>query len=152
MAVDPQVAPVIPLGTILPMTTNRDCEELKEQDLAAPAPLQPAATAAPPSTGEAASWRYAHLRKSNPAGELAPQTRTWLVRLPQHLRPINLLMQFPRIVNGVAAAWDNPAAFGELLTDLLYDFRGSRSGFSAEVVRELQGLRAHYYREPSRKR
>ena len=88
---------------------------------------------------------YAHLRKSNSADELALATRKWLSRLPQHVRPINLLGQYPRILNRIAAAWDNPSVFGELATDLLYDFRGGRAGFPPEIIRELRALREHYY-------
>lgn len=46
---------------------------------------------------------------------------------------------------------DDPAAFGELATDLLYDFRGGRAGFSPEIVRELRVLREHFYLQSSQK-
>ena len=88
---------------------------------------------------------YAHLRKSNPVNELTPRSSRWLGTLPQNVRPYNLRNQFPRIVNRAAAVWDNPAAFGEFSTELLYDFRGDRAGFPAEIVCELRALREYYY-------
>ena len=118
--------------------------------------------ATPPDSSEAAAAMaqpaprramsgYAHLRKSNPPSEVALPTRKWLSRLPLPVRPINLIGQYPRIVNRVAEAWDNPAAFGQLATDLLYDFRGNRTGFPPEIVRELRTLREHYYLQSSSK-
>ena len=88
---------------------------------------------------------YAHLRKSNPAENATPRSRLWFASLPHPVRPTGLLKQFPRVVNRVAEAWDNPAVFGELSTDLLYDFRGNRAGFPGEIVRELRTLREYYY-------
>jgi hypothetical protein len=38
-----------------------------------------------------------------------------------------------------------------LATDLLYDFRGGRAGFSPEIVRELRVLREHFYLQSSQK-
>ena len=95
---------------------------------------------------------YAHLRKSNPAENVTRRSRLWFAALPHPVRPTSLLTQFPRVVNRVAEAWDNPAVFGELSTDLLYDFRGNRAGFPAEIVHELRALREYYYHRPSLRR
>jgi hypothetical protein len=115
-----------------------------DDDLIGRVSFEPAATVVPPPPWEATSG-YAHLRKSNPIDEITPRTRVWLNRLPHHVRPINLIAQYPRIVNRVAEAWDDPARFGELSTDLLYDFRGNRYGFPPELVRELRALRECYF-------
>jgi len=133
------------------MSTNSHRKEPSDQDLAASASLDAAAMVVPPSP-ESATWRFAHLRKSNPADEVTLLTRRWVGKLPQDVRPINLIGKYPRIVNRIAAAWDYPAAFGEYLTDLLYDFRGGRAGFPAEIVFELRALRDCYYSQPSRKK
>ena len=126
------------------MLTNSHPKERSDQDATAPVSPAVAATMFLPPPGNTPS-RFACLRKSNPADVVTPLTRKWLGGLPQDVRPINLIGQYPRIVNLIAAAWDNPTAFGVLATDLLYDFRGNRAGFSAAVVRELRALRGHYY-------
>ena len=95
---------------------------------------------------------YAHLRKWEPTENATPRSRLWFAALPHPVRPTRLLSQYPRVVNRVAEAWDNPAVFGELSTDLLYDFRGNRAGFPAEIVCELQALREYYYQRPSQRR
>ena len=132
------------------MSGNSHPKEPGDPEVTAPVPPEAGATRVPPSP-EDATWRLAHLRKSNPVNEVAPLTRKWLGRLRQDVLPINLIGQYPRIVNLIAAAWDNPTAFGEYLTDLLYDFRGNRAGFPAEIVWELRALRDCYYAQSSRK-
>lgn len=132
------------------MSIHSRPEEHGDRDPIAPVSPESGATMDPPSPRKPISG-YAHLRKSNAPNEVALPARKWLSRLPHQVRPINLIGQYPRIVNRFAAAWDNPAAFGELATDLLYDFRGGRAGFPPEIVRELRVLREHYYVQPSKK-
>lgn len=129
------------------MSANSHPWDPFDQDVTAPG--SSGATATMPR--KAASG-HAHLRKSNPVREVTPSTRMWLGKLPQDVRPINLIGQYPRVVNRIAEAWSSPAAFGELSTDLLFDFRGNRAGFPAEVVRELRALRHHFYWRPSPKK
>src|SRR4051794_10066596 len=87
---------------------------------------------------------YAHLRKAAPAVEPLAVTFRWMARLPQHVRPLNLLRQFPRVANTLATAWVDRHAFRLCLYDLLMDKRGNRKGFPSEVQAELMTLRSFF--------
>jgi len=86
---------------------------------------------------------HKHLRRAQPACEPLPGTFKWIARLPRHVRPIELLRQFPRVANALATNWNDPQAFRACLYDLLVDKRGNRSGFPDEVVSELLALRSY---------
>ena len=111
----------------LRMSTYRRPEALADQDGTSPASLATVAMMFPPSPRKAASG-YAHLRKSNPVNDVLPLSRKWLARLPPDVRPTSLVKEYPRIVNFIAFAWNDAAATGMLLTDLLHDHRGGRDG------------------------
>lgn len=49
-------------------------------------------------------------------------------------------MQFPRLANRIAWHWSDPAQSHAVLTELLEDRRGGRSGFPSSVVHELRRL------------
>jgi hypothetical protein len=87
---------------------------------------------------------YKHLRKAQPASEPLPGTFKWISRLPRNVWPLQLLGQFPRVANALAASWNHPESFRGCLYDLLVDQRGNRRGFPDEVVRELLALRAFF--------
>jgi hypothetical protein len=93
----------------------------------------------PPS---AASCR--HLRKAQPSSEPLPGTFNWIARLPRNVRPLQLLREFPRVTNTLAASWHDPLAFRACLYDLLVDKRGNRRGFPDQVFSELLALRAYF--------
>jgi hypothetical protein len=100
------------------------------------------AQAAPPkSLSEAA---YARMRKVQPAAKVLPATCAWAARLPRHVRPIELLRQYPRVANTLAASWTEPRAFRACLYELLVDRRGNRRGFPERVLAELLALRAYF--------
>jgi hypothetical protein len=71
-------------------------------------------------------------------------TRVWLASLPQEVRPINLVENFPRIANRLRYLWKNVARCEAYLDDLLVDRRGDRKGFPLEVSQELTALRDYY--------
>ena len=66
-------------------------------------------------------------------------------RLPPQLRLTELRGAYPRVLNRVALAWDDPRAFDALIDSLLIDDRPDRQGFPFEVVRELGELRQYYF-------
>jgi len=70
----------------------------------------------------------------------------WFDGLPTSVRPINLIEQYPRIVNLIALEWNNPAIVGTLVTGLLNDDPGGQDGFPAAVLLELRALHAHYFK------
>ncbi len=98
-----------------------------------------------------ASQRYGRRRSDRP--RTAPQVRTLnaqavalLQLLPPQIRLVALRGAFPRIVNHIAAVWDDPKAFDTYLDSLLIDTRGKRQGFPFPVVAELTELRAYHIR------
>lgn len=94
------------------------------------------------SSRSAASWR--HLRKAQPSSEPLPATFKWIARLPREVRPLQLLREFPRLTNTLAASWHDPLAFRACLYDLLVDTRGNRRGFPRQVLSELLALRSYF--------
>jgi hypothetical protein len=98
----------------------------------------------PPAARETTSG-WAAVRKSNPVNVVLPRTRTWSDELPSHLRPINLLEQFPRIANLIAFDWNHPTMVCRHFDDLLIDRRGNRRGFPTAIRQELRALRDYYY-------
>jgi hypothetical protein len=83
------------------------------------------------------------------ASVVLPRGREWSNELPSHLRPINLIEQYPRIVNFIALEWDNPTAVCKYLDDLLMDYNGTRDGFADEVRHELRILDDYCHRRLS---
>jgi hypothetical protein len=78
---------------------------------------------------------------------MLPQSATWARELPDNVRPVNLIEQFPRIVNLIVLEWNRPATLCKHFEDLLHDKRGGRKGFPAAVRSELAALREYYYLE-----
>lgn len=74
---------------------------------------------------------------------LTPDAFQWLHEMPRHERPIQLALQFPRIVNKLADIWPDNMATTAYLQELLVDLRGNRRGFPAPVIGDLMRLRAY---------
>ena len=64
----------------------------------------------------------------------------WLMALPPTLRPEELGLAFPRIVNALSQVWDDPEQFQVALEGLLFDGREGRQGFPPAVHAELLAL------------
>lgn len=95
--------------------------------------------------------RYGRRRSDPPRS--APQVRTLnehavalLQILPAQIRLAALRGSFPRIVNHIAAVWDDPRAFDNYIDSLLIDTRGKRQGFPFPVIAELAELRTYHLR------
>ena len=86
-----------------------------------------------------------HLRKAKPVNYMLPMSLDWLASLPNDVRPMALVRQFPRIANLIALQWTNPVACRAYFDDLLIDHRGTRKGFPADVHRDILALRNFYY-------
>ena len=95
---------------------------------------------------DAAREEAARLKRSKgtPNNAPLPRTLTWAASLPADVRPHELLREFGRIANLIAASWSDPDATYRYLDDLLVDRRGNRQGFPPGVVSELLALRTHY--------
>ena len=92
--------------------------------------------------------RYGRRRSDEPrstAGRptLNEQAIALLQVLPPPMRLVALRNGFARIVNHIAAIWDDPQAFDRYVDSLLVDTRGKRQGFPLPVVAELAELRAY---------
>ena len=74
---------------------------------------------------------------------LTPLAMSWLERLPHGVRPLNLPHSYPRILNQLAAAWNDVDACLAMLDDLVVDQRGDRHGFPSNIALELVALRDH---------
>ncbi len=66
--------------------------------------------------------------------------------LPPYMRLPMLRGQYPRLLNRIAAAWDDAPALDAVIDSLLIDERGGRQGFDFEVLWELTALREHHVR------
>lgn len=82
--------------------------------------------------------------RGSPSNTALPRTLTWAASLPPDVRPYELLRQYGRIANLLAASWNDADATYAYLDELLVDHRGNRKGFPPEVMQELLGLRTHY--------
>ena len=83
-------------------------------------------------------------RKANPCEELLTTTARWYASLPLSVQPEVLRAHFPRIANGLAAAWHDRDITRRYFDDLLTDRRGGRRGFPAKVLDELHTLKIFY--------
>lgn len=102
---------------------------------------RPTASRAPAAESEI-EWRVR--RKAKPCEEMLLPTATWYERLPLTVQPRGLREHFPRIANGLAAAWHDRDATLHYFDDLLSDRRGGRRGFPPDVLEELQRLKTFY--------
>lgn len=67
-------------------------------------------------------------------------SKNWLASLPRHVRPVQLVLRHPRIVNQLALCWTDLDLTERVLSSLIVDQRGGRQGFTAAVLAELMNL------------
>ena len=85
------------------------------------------------------------MRKAAPADFPLPLSERWFKALPSDRAPRALLRSYPRIVNLIAAQWNEDRGPQYLLEDLLTDRRGGRKGFPAPARDDLLRLREYWY-------
>ena len=105
-----------------------------------PAPAIPLSRGAPVVTDVTL-----RVRNAKAVNHLLSTTVDWLASLPTDARPLALATRYPRIANRIAHEWNEPSACRRDFDDLVYDTRGNRRGFPADVHRELLILRDYYY-------
>ena len=90
-------------------------------------------------------------RRAGQADEsrLSAETVAFLSSLDQSVRPYQLAVRFPRIVNNVARLWQQPGQLDRYLAELLIDTRGNRQGFPLRILTELVTLKEHSGSAPS---
>lgn len=99
------------------------------------------APAGHPPAGAAPAYRP---RRAAQPATLDKQTIRWMANLPAHVRPTEVAVRFPHIANRFARLWhvqDKAAAYFD---DLMFDRRGGRKGFPADVAFELAVLKGHH--------
>ena len=62
---------------------------------------------------------------------------TWMDKLPDGLRPIELTHTYPRIAAQIMTEWNKPPLICEYLHALIFDKRGGRRGFPSSVGAEI---------------
>jgi hypothetical protein len=77
--------------------------------------------------------------------ELDQRSKVIVKALPKPMRPMQTCMDFPHIMNLIAASWHEPKAFVKTLEELLMDDRGDRQGFPFPIIVELTELREYYF-------
>jgi hypothetical protein len=75
-----------------------------------------------------------------------------LGRLPAEMRLVALRGEYPRILNHIAALWDEPRELERYFDSLMMDSRGGRRGFPFRVIAEIAELRSYRARIGRRRR
>ncbi|GMV03353.1 MAG: hypothetical protein KJZ98_15010 [Burkholderiaceae bacterium] len=70
--------------------------------------------------------------------------------LPRALRMPATRAQFPHVLARIAAEWEVPRRFLQLMDELLIDQRGGRAGFPFECTLEMANLREYYVKQVQR--
>jgi hypothetical protein len=71
---------------------------------------------------------------------LTGRAMEWVGKLPEDLRPLATCDRYARIVNAIAATWDNGPAREKMFDHLLNDRRRGRRGFPIDIEREIAAL------------
>ena len=100
-----------------------------------------------PSTKNEGNWEPKRRPVHESDLKLTEETIKWLSDLPEHVRPLRLARQFPRITNRFAAEWQRPMNCDKYFDELMIDHRGTRRGFSFEIAKEIADLRAYFSTE-----
>jgi hypothetical protein len=104
---------------------------------------EPAAAGVP---GEGSSPGPAELvARGAPGSRPSPAVREMMLRLPAGLLR-QTAARYPHVLEAIARDWASPARLQATLDALVYDERGGRSGFPADVLLELSELRACHER------
>jgi hypothetical protein len=85
-------------------------------------------------------------RTPAPPEPLSDAANAWMAEMPESVRPQQLALRYPRLVNRLCQAWSDPAKCERLLDELMIDRRGGRKGFPLAVAKELATLRDHFFR------
>ena len=84
-------------------------------------------------------------RRAAPANYLLPSTLKWVRDLPVDVYPVTLASRYPRIVNLIAAQWNDRGGCPVIFDELLGDRRGGRSGFPPDAHRDIVCLQEYWY-------
>ena len=83
---------------------------------------------------------YAQMRAPQREEELTRIAFRWLASLPAEFRPIETGRRYARIVNRIAAIWEDEMLTMDYLNSLTMSDRPHRQGFPPEIGREIAAL------------
>jgi len=75
---------------------------------------------------------------------LTREAIAWMAALPANVRPAELAVRFPHVLNRLAAVWAKHDRCCACFDSLVHDRRGGRRGFPPRAAMELAALKRHY--------
>jgi hypothetical protein len=74
---------------------------------------------------------------------LTGEAITWMLALPEPMRPEQLAERMPRLANQIAAVWNDRLRCASALHALTIDDRGGRRGLPGDILEEVKALHRH---------
>jgi hypothetical protein len=83
-------------------------------------------------------------RPPSPADRaLTGEAITWMLALPESVRPEQLAEHMPRLANQIATVWSDSLRCASALHALTIDDRGGRRGLPSDILNEVKALHRH---------
>jgi len=83
-------------------------------------------------------------RPPSPADRaLTGEAITWVLALPEPIRPEQLAQRMPRLANQIAEVWNDRLRCASALHALTIDDRGGRRGLPSDILDEVKALHRH---------
>lgn len=89
---------------------------------------------------DAAEWEKRRRPLSPIDKALTGEAITWMLSLPESVRPEHLAERMPRLANQIAAAWNDRSRCLGALQALTVDDRGGRKGLPVAVLSDVRAL------------
>src|SRR5262245_21271086 len=104
------------------------------------------ATQSDATRGAAAQADYSKIRRPPEKDDvvLNAAALALLESVDESVRPKQLPVSFPRIVNRMAELWRRPVQMDRYFDELVTDARGKRQGFPLKILMELRTLKDYY--------
>ncbi len=98
---------------------------------------------------DAAEWAKRRRPLSPADRALTGEAITWMLALPEPVRPEHLSVRMPRLANQIAAVWGDRARCLNALHALTVDARGGRRGLPSDVLADVLALHRHLSGTPA---
>ena len=93
------------------------------------------------------NWHHWRAPQDTHDRTLSAAAHAWIKALPDEVRPFDLAVRHPRVVNRIALCWNDVDLIERLFDELLVDRRGGRKGFAPGVATDLMRLRMHHEKQ-----
>ena len=90
-----------------------------------------------------AEWAKRRRAPSPSDRALTGEAITWMLSLPDPVRPEQLAQRMPRLANQIAAVWNDRLRCASALHALTIDDRGGRRGLPSDILDEVRALHRH---------